>query len=186
VDLSDKSEKTSSFIENGLKNIYNSLSASQFIFNSGSTPSTTGLEKNIKTIEAMFSPLVQQHQKWYNSRFAKITGTKVTMVLTFLGITIWNEKDKTLMFKEQAMASGSKLAYFASTGINQFVFDSLADFENDFLMLPDKLRVLASSHTTSGDNSESVQGGRPKADPDSASDTTIKQNENGTSDEIKE
>lgn len=190
LDLSDKTEKTSNFIENGLKNIYNSLAASQFIFNSGSTPSTTGLEKNIRTIEAMFHPLVQQHQRWYDTRFSRMTGAKTTMVLTFLGITIWNEKEKVLMLKEQAMASGSKLAYFASTGINQFVFDSLADFENDFLMLPDRLRVLASSHTTSGDesgdNGEEKADGRPKADPDEASDDTVKQNENGVSEEVRE
>lgn len=188
LDLSDKSEKSSDFIENGLKNIYNSLSASQFIFNSGSTPSTTGLEKNIRTIEAMFDPLVKQYQRWYNARFAKMTGKKATMSLTFLGVTIWNEKDKVAMFKEQANSSGSKLAYFASTGINQFVFDSLVDFENNFLQLPQRLQVLASSHTTSGDDKgdKDKENGRPKANPDEASDDTVKQAENGTSDEIKE
>ena len=186
IDLSDKTEKTSTFIENGLKNIYNSLSASQFIFNSGSTPSTTGLEKNIRTIESMFQPLIHQHQKWYNSKFAKITGTKVTMALTFLGITIWNEKDKVTMFKEQAMATGSKLAYFASTGLNQFAFDSLVEFENNFLKLPERLMVLATSHTQTGDKADSEDNGRPEANPDEASDDTVKQKENGTSDEIKE
>lgn len=184
IDLSDKTEKASNFIENGLTNIYNSLSASQFLFNSGTKPSTTGLDKNIKSIEAMLQPLAYQHQRWYNNRFSRMNGSRVSMMLNFLGVTIWNEKDKVAMFKNQAMASGSKLLYFSSIGANQFMLDSLVEFENDYLKLTEKLKPLQTSHTqSSSDTNGNNDNGRPKANPDEASETTIRQKEDGTSDD---
>lgn len=183
VDLSDKSEKSSTFIENGLNNIYNSTSTSRFLFNSGATPSTTGIDKNIKSLEAMLRPLLLQHQNWYNTRFQAITGTQVTMVLTFLGITIWNEEKRVDMLKEQAMTSGSKLAYFSGVGINQFVLDSLAEFENDYLGLLDKLKPLPTAYTQSGTEENDDEGGRPKGDVDEIEDVTTEQREDGTTED---
>lgn len=163
IDLNDKSEKASSFIENGLKNIKSASGASEYIFDGGDRPQETALKFHAAALQAILMPLSRQYEIWYNSKFRKICSNKNQIVIKFLDITLWNEEDKVDSFKEQALASGSKLAFYASMGINQFMLDGIIELENNYFNFGDRLMPLATSYTQSAKVEDKT---KPKDDED--------------------
>lgn len=71
--------------------------------------------------------------------------------LTILPITVYNENDKILLYKEGATLGVTKLEYIVSTGVKQINLESKFNLE-DFLKL-DQLKPLSTSYTQN-DNSK--------------------------------
>lgn len=162
VDITKNADKQRDIIASAKENMYSSMGTSQLLFNSGTT--SIGLVESIKNDESLITTLIAQYEKHYNIRINAVS--KVKFFLKDLGLTIYNEKQKTDMLKENTTLGGAKLPYFvASTGLRQYEFVSMVTYENESGLL-DLLIPLQSSHTQSGEK------GRPETD--NPSEETIK------------
>lgn len=165
VDIANKGEKQRDIITGARDNMFSAFGTSSLLFNSGTT--SIGLTQSIKNDESLIQPLIGQYERHYNVRLK--TFSKVKFFLRDLGITIYNEKEKVGLFKEQATLGGAKIPYLVSTGLRQYEAISLITFENDIGLL-DLLIPLSSSYTQTGKDGTN---GRPKTE--NPSEETIKQ-----------
>lgn len=162
VDIAKNSDKQRDIISSAKDNMYSSMGTSQLLFNSGTT--SIGLVESIKNDESLITTLIAQYEKHYNIRLRIIS--KIRFFLKDLGVTIYNEKEKTNIFKESATLGGAKLPYLvASSNLRQFEVISLITYENESGLL-DLLIPLQSSFTQSGEQ------GRPESE--NPSEETIK------------
>lgn len=168
VDIANKGEKQRDIIASARESMYSTYGTSQLLFNSGDT--SIGLEKSIKNDESLITTLVAEYEKHYNTRFKTIS--KLRFFIKDLGITIYNEKEKIMLLKEQATLGGAKLPYFvASTGMRQYEFISMVTYESESGLL-DLLVPLSTSYTQSG------EAGAPESE--NPSEETVKQKDKET------
>lgn len=158
VKLRNSSDSGRSKIDDAISIVYNTSGTAQVLFNSAKGTGSTGLERGLKVDESLLNPLLAQHENWYNTRFESIISSKdVKFFITFLGVTIFNEKDKVATFKELATLGYSRLAPVVAAGIKQHTFVNLLDYENSFLKLTEKMIPVQSSYTSTGDKELEVE-----------------------------
>ena len=110
------------------------------------------LEYALRRDESVTWKYVQQLVNFYNLTINNSFNFKGYQCdLTILPITVYNENDKILLYKEGATLGVTKLEYVVSTGVKQINLESKFNLE-DFLKL-DQLKPLSTSYTQN-DNSK--------------------------------
>lgn len=158
VSLRNSADSGRSKIDDAISIVYNTSGTAQVLFNSAKGTGSTGLERGLKVDESLLHPLLGQHEQWYRTRFASIITSKdVAFELQFLGVTIFNEKDKVATLKELATLGYSKLAPVVAAGMKQHTFVNLLDYENSFLKLGEKMKPVQTSYTSTGEESLTIE-----------------------------
>lgn len=151
IKLKDSNDTGRSMVDDAVSVVYNTAGTAQVLFNSGTGTGSTGLDRGLRVDESLIEPLMGQYEKWYNNKFNYIVKSKnFYFFVQFLGVTIFNEKEKVQMFKDLATLGYSKMAVAVASGIKQPNFISMLAYENDYLKLGEKMIPLQSSHTTNG------------------------------------
>ena len=190
ADLSDRSNLTSvDELERVERSLYNEAGVSQKQFN---TDGQTALDKSIANDEATMTDLLLQFRKYAErllSAFNK-NPKRLRYTVAILPTTIYNYKDLSKMYKEQAQIGFSKLLPQVSLGMTQSEIIATACFENDMLSLNELFVPPQMSSTMSGtkapaqdrnkttekkdDAQSDSKGGRPEKPDDEKSEKTIR------------
>ena len=191
ADLSDRSTLTSvDDLERVERSLFNEAGVSQKQFN---TDGQTALDKSIANDEATMTDLLLQFKKYSERLLAAFNKNpkRVRYTVTMLPTTIYNYKDLSKMYKEQAQIGFSKLLPQVALGMTQQEIIATANFENEMLALNDLFVPPQMSSTMSGtkapdsgrnkttekkddDAQSGSQGGRPPKPDDEKSEKTIR------------
>lgn len=133
---------------------------SYLLFGGGEKNSSSSLLLSTKSDSDIVLSVALQVERWLNRRLKKLSGT-YKFKLSFLPITTYNREEMTKIY-QTASTYGlpSKSLYCASIGLSPSDVAGLTYLENDYLQLHDKFIPLSSSHTQSGDSTNS-DAGRP-------------------------
>lgn len=170
----DKDTAEADNVEKSTRDYWTQAGVSQLLFNTDQS-SSVGLEKSVRTDEAIAFAVLRQVERWVNRRL-KFFMSNISFRVNFLDITIFNKQE---MFDNAIMAAQygipSKMMIGATLGMSPSSIVNMAILENDILGLPDRLIPLASSHT-GGTTSEDQGGGqgRPKKSDGKIGDEGIK------------
>jgi hypothetical protein len=191
ADLSDRNSVTSvDELERVERSLYNEAGVSQKQFN---TDGQTALDKSIANDEATMTDLLLQFKKYAErllSTFNK-NPKRLRYTVSILPTTIYNYKDLSKMYKEQAQIGFSKLLPQVALGMTQNEIIATACFENDMLALNDLFVPPQMSSTMSGnkapaqekdakttekkdDAQSKSKGGRPEKPDDEKSEKTLR------------
>lgn len=178
ANLADKNSNTTSKddLQKVERAIYNEAGVSQMLF---ATNGNLALEKSIANDEASMYDFVLQIQEVFNRIIKLKTGKsakKVEFKLSFLMSTIYNYKDLSKLYKEQATLGYSKMLPQVALGQSQREIIAMAKFENEILDLNSLMTPLQSSNTMSSSDSSST-GGRPEKNEGEKSDKTMQNKE---------
>lgn len=166
INLKDSGQSLKNNIERASTNIYNSSGNSKILFNGGTDGGSIGLDKSIKVDEAVMSPLLDQHKRWYDTKFKKITKAKnMSFSMEMPLITIFNRKEMVEMYTKLATSGYSKILPIIASGIKQTTFLDMLAYENEYLGLQDIMIPLKTSHTLGNDDT-----GHPQVDEGELSD----------------
>lgn len=186
IDLADKNSSTSKDdllkVERAL---YNQAGASQGLFN---TDGNLALEKSVANDEAFMYGLVLQFKEMLNNCIGKFNkNKKMEFSVNILPTSIYNYKDLSKLYKEQATLGYSKFLPQVALGISQSSILADAHFENEILNMSELMVPAQSSNTMSGKNSnQSVKAnsgesegtvGRQTLPDDQKSEKTIRNQE---------
>lgn len=155
--LQDSTSATQSAdrIEKYRHNAWNALGRSELLFNADNSSSLT---YSIKKDESLMKSYLNMYNTWIkfhlNLRFAR---TGLTFDFEILPITMFNMKDFSSIYFQNAQFGYSKMYAGVANGIKQMDQISLMTFENDFLQMNEKMIPLQSSYTSSG-NEKSGEG----------------------------
>ena len=150
ADLSDRSTLTSvDDLERVERSLFNEAGVSQKQFN---TDGQTALDKSIANDEATMTDLLLQFKKYSERLLAAFNKNpkRVRYTVTMLPTTIYNYKDLSKMYKEQAQIGFSKLLPQVALGMTQQEIIATANFENEMLALNDLFVPPQMSSTMSG------------------------------------
>jgi hypothetical protein len=192
ADLSDRNSVTSvDELERVERSLYNEAGISQKQFN---TDGQTALDKSIANDEATMTDLLLQFRKYAErllSTFNK-NPKRLRYAVSILPTTIYNYKDLSKMYKEQAQIGFSKLLPQVALGMTQNEIIATACFENGMLSLNDLFVPPQMSSTMSGtkasaqekdtkatekkkdDAQSNEKGGRPEKPDDEKSEKTLR------------
>ena len=189
IDMSDKNTSTSvDDLAKVERAVYNNFGVSQNLFN---TDGNMSLEKSILNDEGTIRSLVLQFQIFFDTITQKMGKNKKKYNYRFymLETTQYNYKDLAKVYKEQTNSGFSKVLPQIALGHSQSSIINTAYFENEVLhlnevMLPplmsstlnaeDVLGNKGKSNTsTSQNNTEKGEAGRPEKPDDQKSDKTI-------------
>lgn len=185
VDLADKNSATSKDdllkVERG---VFNQAGISQGLFN---TDGNLALDKSVAKDEAFMVGLVYQYQGAMNHIIKKFNkGKKVNYKVELLLTTVFNYKELSKLYKEQATLGYSKFLPQIALGVSQSAILASAYFENEVLNLTELLVPAQSSNTqsssgnsqkTTSTNNESNTAGRKELADDQKSTKTIQNKE---------
>ena len=128
-------------------NAWNALGRSELLFNADNSSSLT---YSIKKDESLLKSFLNIYNTWIkyhlNLRFSR---TGLTFDFEILPITMFNMKDFSSIYFQNAQFGYSKMYAGVANGIKQMDQISLMTFENDFLGMNEKMIPLRSSYTTS-------------------------------------
>ena len=173
--VKEASEKTDTYVEDGLSSIYNSASLPELSFNSSSkNGGSAGINSSNNMSRGVFNTILSQFRNWYRMRFATLY-SGVLFDIDFLNVTVFNEKDISTLYKDALSLGGSVFYYMSSIGINQWKFERSLDLE-DALGIKSRLVPPQTSYTTSSNG----DSGRPENAPEDRSDVTNDQVDKGT------
>lgn len=103
-----------------------------------------------------------QIEAWYNQVInTEISGGKTMYDFTFLGITIFNEKDRIAEFKQMQDSGGSTIPYSSALGIPVYRQKDILEYEKA-LGIKDLFQPLVNSNQASA--ADISDNGRPKTD----------------------
>lgn len=161
INLKDNGQTLKNNIQRASTNIYKASGNSEILFNGGSDGGSIGLDKSIKVDEAVMLPLLDQHIRWYETKFKKISKNKnISFSMEMPLITIFNRKEMVELYTKQASMGYSALLPIIASGIKQSTFLDILDYENEYLGLHDRMIPLKTAHTLSGEEGS----GRPEKD----------------------
>lgn len=167
INLQERGSTVRDNIERANNGLYSAAGTSKILFNGGSDGGSIGLTNSIKVDEGVLFPLIDQYQRWYDTKFKTIIKNKnYKFSIWILKVSRFNMKEMYDMFKEQATLGYSKMLPAIVVGVKQTTFLNQLDYENDYLKLDERMKPLASSHTLSN--------GRPKVDENNLSDEGLK------------
>lgn len=183
------SAANSSYVDqlNSVKSaVYDQAGVSQMQFN---TDGNLALEKSIANDEATMTNLLLQFEEFGQSLLRPFNKNpkKLRYTFSFLPTTVYNYKDMSKLYKEQASMGFSKLLPQVALGQPQSTVIATAMFENETMRLNDLFVPPQLSSTVSGNGEgqpssggkkvDSPQGGRPEKDDDEKSEKTIQNRE---------
>ena len=187
-DMADKSTTTTvDELEKVERTVYNESGTAQNLFN---TDGNIALEKSILNDEASIYNLLLQFESFLN-RIIGIFNTKkkIFYKVQLLATTIYNYKEMSKLYKEQASMGYSKMLPQIALGQAQSTILANAYFENDILDLVSmfippitsnqmnadaiKNRNADSSSSGGGDQSEEKKVGRTEKPDDEKSEKTL-------------
>lgn len=184
--MADKSSATGKDdLQRVERGVYNEAGISQMLF---ATDGNLALEKSVANDEASMFNLLLQFKTFLNDMVAELFDTPgvVDFRVDMLTTTIYNYKEMSNMYKDQAVHGYSKFLSQIALGQSQSSILASAHFENDVLEMSRIMVPLQSSHTmntaeimSGGDkegepaNSEDAKGGRPEKSDDEKSDKTL-------------
>ena len=162
VDLQDTVQTDRQLIERATSMIYTTSGTPMMLFSSTAKSGSIGLRESIRVDENTMLPLLQQYERWYQNKFESIANIQCKVI--FPPITQFNRKEMVDLYTAGA-ASGfpTKLLTMAAMGVTQHAMNALLVYENDVLLLHERMIPTSSSHTQSGSEEEN-EGGRPESD----------------------
>jgi len=148
INLKDSGQTLKNNIERASDSIYNSSGNSNVLFNSGTSGGSIGLNQSIKVDEAVMLPLLDQHIRWYETKFKKVSKNKsISFSMEMPLITIFNRKEMVEFYTKQATMGYSAILPVIASGVKQSTFIDMLAYENEYLGLHDKMIPLKTSHT---------------------------------------
>ncbi|MFA6832890.1 MAG: hypothetical protein WCR36_11605 [Bacteroidaceae bacterium] len=146
---------------------------SSLLFGSPDGKTAGALELSIKTDEETMFAIQVQVERLINKMLLSMSGTQ-KFKITFLGSTIFNQKDMITLYKEAATLGipGSKSAYASLLGIVPGDIQAMNMMEMDMLGMGE-LTPLQTSYTTAG------EAGRPEKDATDLTDSGDATRESG-------
>ncbi|MCF0126432.1 MAG: hypothetical protein HUJ68_11910 [Clostridia bacterium] len=151
--LSDKNSSTTTKddLQKVERAVYNEAGISQMLF---ATDGNLALEKSVANDEATMYNLLLQFEEFMNDilkfNFNK-NPKKLLFKVNMLTTSIYNFKDMSKLYKEQATLGYSKMLPQIALGQSQSSILSTAYFENQILSLSELMIPLQSSNTMSGE-----------------------------------
>lgn len=178
VEVANLSEKVGSSAKDSLavieRGVFNEAGVSQMLF---ATDGNLALDKSVANDEAIMFELVAQYENWLNKQidiFLNKNNKKYIFKIVFPRISIYNYKELSKLYKEQAMLGFSKLLPAIALGQSQASLLATIEFENEILDLHNTMKPLQMSTTLSNKNSaDSENRGRPEKPDDQKSEKTI-------------
>lgn len=164
ADLADKSSVTSTDeLEKIERSVYNSTGTAQNLFN---TDGNLALEKSIANDEASLYNLILQFENFLNSLLEKFNShpKKYRMKAQILKTTIYNYKEMSKQFKEQASVGYSKLLPAIALGQSQSSILANVYFESQVLDLVSLFIPPLTSNTMNAETLEKVKGSSSKTE----------------------
>jgi hypothetical protein len=159
ADLADKSNVNSlDELEKVERTVYNSSGTAQNLFN---TDGNLSLEKSIANDEASIYNLILQFEDFLNfliERFNK-KPKKYKFGVQILKTTIYNYKELSKLFKENATTGSSKLLPLIALGQSQSSILANAYFETQVLDLVSLFIPPLTSNTMNSDALKTIKGG---------------------------
>ncbi|MEK5036309.1 hypothetical protein MKY96_33190 [Paenibacillus sp. FSL R7-0302] len=182
----DKDKADADNVEKATRDYWTQVGVSQLLFNTDKS-SSVGLEKSIRTDEAIIFTVLRQIERWVNRRL-KFFINNINFRVNFLDITIFNKQE---IFENALQASQfgvpAKMIIGASMGMSPSSMVNMAILENEILGLPERLIPLSSSHTGGAESETDVKDtnggqGRPKKADSKIGEKGVKgrDNEKGT------
>ncbi len=177
ADMADRNTTTSvDELEKVERTVYNESGTAQNLFN---TDGNIALEKSILNDEAAIYNLLLQFEAFLNNILKQFDiNKKVTYKLQLLNTTIYNYKELSKMYKEQAQLGYSKMLPQIALGQSQSSILANAYFENNILDLVSMFVPPITSNQMSPsaiqrDNSSDNKVGRKEKPDDEKSEKTI-------------
>lgn len=180
ANMSDKQSATSKDdLQKVERSVYNEAGISQMLF---ATDGNLALDKSILNDEASMYGLLLQFEQFMNDIQASLFNDKdIEFQVDMLTTTIYNYKDMSKLYKDQAMLGYSKFLSQIALGQSQSSILASAQFENDILSLSQLMIPLQNSNTmnsadimNAGKPSDSEKAtGRPEKPDDEKSEKTI-------------
>lgn len=179
ADLADKNNVSSvDELEKVERTVYNEAGTAQNLFN---TDGNIALEKSILDDEANMYDLVLQFEAFLNDLLMPYNKSpkKLYLKAEILPTTIYNYKDLSKLYKEQAQLGYSKMLPQVALGKTQSSILATAKFENEILKLSEIFVPLQSSNTMSGKSAAAPKAdekkvGREEKPDDEKSEKTIR------------
>lgn len=182
VEVANLAEKTGANAKDSLavieRGVYNEAGVSQMLF---ATNGNLALDKSVANDEAIMFELISQYENWINRyldyKINKSIAKKYYFKISFPRISIYNYKELSKLYKEQAMLGFSKLLPAIALGQTQSSLLATIYFENEVLDLQEKMKPLQMSTTLSKKdkpNAGTSEGpGRPEKPDDQKSEKTL-------------
>lgn len=174
LDLQDSTQANRDNLEKMERSVYNEAGVSKNLF---ASDGTVALEYSQKVdmalaydISKMFATFLTYHAN------KKFPDKKFFLEVSIMPITHYNREEMFDLYLKGAQYGYSKIMAGVASGIKQSNLLNLITLENEYLNLAEEMVPLQSSHTTSGKDVASEEGGAPKKDDMEKSDKT-RQNE---------
>lgn len=183
ANMSDKQSATSKDdLQKVERGVYNEAGISQMLF---ATDGNLALDKSISNDEAAMYGLLLQFENFINEIVeTNFNSDKLEFKVDMLTTTIYNYKEMSKMYKDQAMLGYSKFLSQIALGQSQSSILASAHFENEILNLSQLMVPLQNSNTMNSaeilnkdKKSDNPEGGRPEKPDDEKSDKTIQNKE---------
>lgn len=174
LDLQDSKQANRDNLEKAERSYYNEAGVSKNLF---ASDGTTALEYSQIVDFALAYDMIKMFDIFltYHAN-RKFSNKKFFLEVTILPITHYNREDMFKLYLQGAQYGYSKILPGVAQGIKQSNLLNLNTLENDYLDLATKMVPLQSSHTTSGKDIASEEGGAPQKDDMEKTDKT-RQNE---------
>lgn len=188
ADMSDKGNVSSvDQLDKVERTVYNEAGVSQMQFN---TSGNLALEKSIANDEGLMSDLILQFEDYAERLLRPFNRNPKRLMyrVQILPTTIYNFKELSKLYKDQAMMGFSKLLPQVALGQSQSSIIATAYFENELmdlnsLFVPTQLSSTISAKETESEgisaNAPSDEGGRPELPDSDKADKTIQNEETG-------
>lgn len=163
LDFKQNTAASQDDVEKAMRTVYSSAGTPMILFSSGLKGNSIGLERAIEADEALMFELLDQFERWYETRFKSIVpfNKNFSFEIVFPPITIFNRKKMWEQYRDAAtLGFPTKLLAMATLGIGQSQMSSLLFYENEILELPERMIPLSTSYTQTG---EEAEGGRPES-----------------------
>lgn len=174
LDLQDSKQANRDNLEKIERSFYNEAGVSKNLFASDGTTALDYSQVADFALAYDMSKIFATFLSYHSNR--KFVDKKFFLEVTILPITHYNREKIFELYLKGAQYGYSKIMAGVAAGIKQSNLLNLNTLENDYLDLASKMVPLQSSHTTSGKDIESEEGGAPKKDGMEKSDKT-RQNE---------
>ncbi len=158
ANMSDKQSATSKDdLQKVERSVYNEAGISQMLF---ATDGNLALDKSILNDEAAMYGLLLQFEDFMNGILEGLfNNSEIEFQVDMLTTTIYNYKDMSKLYKDQAMLGYSKFLSQIALGQSQSSILASAQFENDVLSLSQLMIPLQNSNTMN--SADILNAGKP-------------------------
>ena len=170
----ERSDKSTDYVAEAQKSLYDSAGVSQLLFNGDSTAAT--IAKSILVDENIAFKVLRQFERWINKKL-KDENKLIKFKVQFLDITIYSQNDYIKNLKESAtLGLPVKLKLNSALGQSPSSSLHMEFLENSVLNIVEKWKPLSSSFQTNPND----EGGNPGVGDDNLSPEGQKSIDNDT------